>query len=105
MVFQIGVTPCRIDILTGIDGVDFDGAWPNRVEVEIIGLRVMAIGRADLIKNKRITARPQDIADLARLDKFEDTMRLKLAAELIHTGFNRLVKPLGGRQVFDAPRG
>ncbi len=45
------------------------------------------------------------LADLARLDKFEDTMRLKLAAELIHTGFNRLVKPLSRRQVLDAPRG
>lgn len=30
-VYQIGVAPIRIDILTTIDGVTFDEAWPNRV--------------------------------------------------------------------------
>jgi len=69
MVFQIGVTPCRIDILTAIDGVAFDEAWPNRIEVEIEDLKIPAIGRQELIKNKRITARPQDLADVARLEE------------------------------------
>jgi hypothetical protein len=69
MVFQIGVTPCRIDILTAIDGVDFDEAWPNRIDVEVEGLKVTTIGREELIKNKRITARPQDVADVARLEE------------------------------------
>lgn len=32
-VIQIGVAPCRIDILTAIDGVQFDEAWPNRKEI------------------------------------------------------------------------
>jgi len=30
-VFQIGLPPSRIDILSGITGVDFDDAWPRRV--------------------------------------------------------------------------
>src|SRR5687767_6219961 len=31
IVFQIGVAPIRIDILTAIDGVTFEEAWPARV--------------------------------------------------------------------------
>lgn len=34
-VFQIGVAPSRIDILTRITGVSFDEAWPNRLTVVI----------------------------------------------------------------------
>src|SRR5688572_20231108 len=34
-VFQIGVPPGRIDILTGISGVTFDRAWENRVNVDL----------------------------------------------------------------------
>lgn len=30
-VFQIGVVPCRIDILTGISGVPFAVAWERRM--------------------------------------------------------------------------
>lgn len=33
LVFQIGVAPQRIDILTAIDGVLFDDAWPQRKTV------------------------------------------------------------------------
>lgn len=31
-VFQIGMPPLRLDIITTIDGVDFAEAWPDRVE-------------------------------------------------------------------------
>ena len=68
VVFQIGVAPRRIDILTSIDGVAFDEAWPHRLVVELEGLRIPVIGRAHLIENKRAAGRPQDLADLARLD-------------------------------------
>ena len=29
IVFQIGIAPLRIDVLTAIDGVDFEDAWEN----------------------------------------------------------------------------
>jgi hypothetical protein len=35
LVFQIGIEPNRIDLLTSIDGVDFGEAWENRVTVEV----------------------------------------------------------------------
>jgi hypothetical protein len=67
-VFQIGVAPSRIDILTSIDGVEFSDAWNDRIEVEVEGIRVNVIGRSHLIANKKAVGRPQDLADIARLE-------------------------------------
>jgi hypothetical protein len=66
-VFQIGVSPRRIDILTTIEGVDFEEAWSERVAIEIEGLTVPVIGRKHLIANKRALGRQQDLADIERL--------------------------------------
>jgi hypothetical protein len=43
MVYQIGLPPRRIDLLTSVSGVDFDLAWRGHVEVE--GLAIPFIGR------------------------------------------------------------
>ena len=66
IVFQIGVQPCRVDILTRISGVEFEDAWPSRIEADIDGDRFGVIGLEHLIQNKRATGRPKDIvaADL-----------------------------------------
>ena len=69
MVYQIGVAPNRVDILTSIDGVEFNDAWKQRVEVNIEGLLVFVISRAHLIANKKAVGRPQDLADINRLEK------------------------------------
>jgi predicted nucleotidyltransferase len=69
IVFQIGVAPRRIDILTAIDGVTFDEAWRRRVTIELDGVVVPVIGREDLIRNKRASGRPKDVADLDWLDR------------------------------------
>ncbi len=66
-VFQIGLPPARIDILSSISGVSFDQAWPNRVEIAIGDLQVGVIGRRDFIANKRATGRPKDLMDLTLL--------------------------------------
>jgi len=66
-VFQMGVAPSRIDVITGISGVTFDQAWPSRVTVAIEGLTVPVIGRDDLLRNKAASGRPKDLADLAAL--------------------------------------
>jgi hypothetical protein len=68
LVFQIGVAPNRIDVLTTISGVDFETAWEGRVTVELSGLTVPVIGRDALVRNKRAAGRPRDLADLADLE-------------------------------------
>ncbi|MBK5096371.1 MAG: hypothetical protein JJE01_01225 [Gemmatimonadetes bacterium] len=69
LVLQIGVAPQRIDLLTSIDGLEFAAAWPDRVETEVAGMRVPVISRAHLVRNKRASGRPQDIADVAWLEE------------------------------------
>lgn len=67
-VFQIGVPPSRVDILTGVSGVQFDDAWPRRVALDVEGAAVAVIGREDFIRNKRATGRPKDLADIESLE-------------------------------------
>lgn len=67
MVMQLGYPPHRIDILTSIDGVDFDDAWDRRLTIDVDGLGVAFIGREDLITNKLAAGRAQDLADVDRL--------------------------------------
>jgi hypothetical protein len=66
-VFQIGLPPSRIDVLSGISGVTFDDAWARRVDIAIDDLTVPVIGRDDFITNKRASGRPKDLSDLALL--------------------------------------
>ena len=66
-VYQIGLPPRRIDVLTEISGVTFDEAWASRVMAEVDGRSVGFIGRAALLRNKEAAGRPKDIADAARL--------------------------------------
>jgi hypothetical protein len=68
-IFQIGLPPLRIDIITSIDGVEFDEAWQNRLEIVLDGLAAMVIGREELLKNKKSTGRPKDIGDAKLLEK------------------------------------
>jgi hypothetical protein len=74
-VFQMGVPPSRIDILQGIEAVDFDEAWPARVD-EVLAGQVLAhvISRDDLIKNKLAVGRHQDLADV---EKIREAARVK----------------------------
>jgi hypothetical protein len=69
IVFQIGVPPNRIDVLTAIDGVSFHEAWPERIETTYGGERVPVIGRRHLIQNKRASGRPQDLVDADLLER------------------------------------
>ncbi|MGZ5505159.1 MAG: nucleotidyltransferase [Limisphaerales bacterium] len=65
---QLGRPPYRIDILTSIDAIEFEAAYQKRKTIRAQGLTLPLIGRAELIANKRATGRPQDIADVAKLE-------------------------------------
>lgn len=67
LIFQVGVEPVRIDVLTVIDGVQFDEAWSERINSKYADQPVSVISRAHLIKNKLASARAQDLADVERL--------------------------------------
>lgn len=71
VVFQIGVPPNRIDVVTGIDGLTFAEAWPNRLHAAFGDQPIAVISRLDLVRNKRASGRPQDLLDAERLERQE----------------------------------
>ena len=68
-VFQIGTAPVRIDIVTKIDGLNFEESINNIKIMEFDGLQVPVISIQDLIKNKKASGRLQDLADVRVLEK------------------------------------
>ena len=66
-VIQLGYPPNRIDILTDIKGVDFTKCYSSKIEAAIEGTTVNFIDLDNLRKNKKATARHQDLADLENL--------------------------------------
>jgi hypothetical protein len=74
-VIQLGRAPNRVDLLTRLYGVEFDEAWSTAVEGQIDGVAVRLIGADALIRNKRATGRPQDLADADRLTRVRDVTR------------------------------
>lgn len=68
-VYQIGLPPRRIDLLTSISGVTFEEAWSSRVEAQVGGLAVPVLGRAALVRNKRATGRKKDEADADLIER------------------------------------
>jgi hypothetical protein len=67
VVYQIGVAPVRIDVMTRITGVAFADAWRNRVPGTFFGVPAHLISLDDLIANKRAAGRTADLEDLERL--------------------------------------
>ena len=69
---SLGEVPVKVDILSNIPGVDFDEAWARR-EADIFGPQtVNYISLEDLIANKRAVGRPQDMADVYKLELARD---------------------------------
>lgn len=67
-ILQLGVPPLRIDLFTDIPGVkDFQAAWTNGVTSAFGSVPARFIGRADFVRAKQASGRPQDLADLEAL--------------------------------------
>ena len=76
--FRIGREPVGVDILTAIPGVEFDAAWPRRVEDVFdaeTNLRANFISRDDLLAAKRAAGRRQDLADIEAIEKAADSQQ------------------------------
>ena len=67
--YRMGVKPHLIEVLTRIDGVDFEEASDGAEHFELEGRLIPFIGRGPLLKNKRAAGRPKDLADVEWLEK------------------------------------
>jgi hypothetical protein len=69
IVYQIGIAPVRIDILTEITGVEFSDAWTKRVGSTFFGVPVHFISLDHLLANKRALGRDSDLKDMKQNSK------------------------------------
>ncbi len=67
-IVQLGNPPNRIDILTSINGVDFESCYASKIEIVIDEVPVNFIDLENLKKNKKALGRLQDLADLENLE-------------------------------------
>ena len=65
---RMGNPPLRIEILTSIDGVEFNECYQNKKTVIIDNIKINFISLSDLKKNKKASGRFQDLADIENLE-------------------------------------
>ncbi len=70
-VFQIGVAPRRIDIITTATGLQFEETYGRSVSVNIEGIEVQIPSIDDLILNKKAIGRTRDLADAEALESLK----------------------------------
>ncbi|HON80000.1 MAG TPA: hypothetical protein PK544_16035 [Spirochaetota bacterium] len=68
-VFQMGLSPFRIDIITKIEGVSFEEAWHDAVYPEGDVTKVPFLSLQNLIKNKKSTGRDKDTVDARKMER------------------------------------
>jgi len=66
-VIRMGVPPIRVELQTGISGVDFEECYAQRVIAEVDGIPVNIISLPMLKKNKQASGRLKDLDDLRQL--------------------------------------
>ena len=71
IVFQIGIAPRRIDIITTASGLRFEETYRRSLSVNIEGIEVRVPSIDDLIRNKRATGRTRDLADAEALESLK----------------------------------
>lgn len=71
IVIQLGYEPNRIDLLTGLSGVNFDEAYPRRVLAKLADVETTVLDVETFKVNKRATGRPRDLADIEELGDAE----------------------------------
>lgn len=72
VVFQVGVEPNRVDVLTSVTPLDFESAWSRRVRATYGDCVVHYLSRDDLAASKRAAGRPKDLEDLRWLETTPD---------------------------------
>ena len=72
-IFQIGVAPRRIDIITAASGLHFEEAYERSQPVNIEGIEVHILSIEDLIHIKRATGRTKDLADAEALESLRNS--------------------------------
>ena len=71
-IIPIGYPPVRIDLMTSIDGVNWDEAYNNSTTSKYGDTNINLIAKKDFIKNKKATGIHKDLADIEALGDLID---------------------------------
>jgi hypothetical protein len=71
-IFQIGIAPRRIDIITAASGLKFEDAYKNSIPINLDGIEVHILSIEDMIQNKKSTGRTKDLADAEALESLKN---------------------------------
>ncbi len=71
-IIRMGVAPVMIELINAVSGLSFESAWKNKVKGEYGGTKVYYLSKSDLLKNKKASGRPQDVADIAELKRLDE---------------------------------
>ena len=66
-IIRMGIPPMRLEISTGISGVEFEECYESRIVDTIDGMQVNIIDLQHLKINKKAAGRLKDLADLENL--------------------------------------
>ena len=75
-IFQIGVAPRRIDIITTASGLQFEDAYGKSLSLNIEGIELHILSIDDLIQNKRAVGRTKDMADVEALESLKNSEQI-----------------------------
>ena len=75
-IFQIGVSPRRIDIITTASGLQFEDAYGKSLSLNIEGIELHILSIDDLIQNKRAVGRTKDMADVEALESLKNSEQI-----------------------------
>lgn len=67
LVYHMGRPPARVDVLMGLRGLEFEASWKDRIASAYGDVPTQFLSPQDLIINKRLVGRPQDLADVEGL--------------------------------------
>ena len=70
MVIQLGYSPVRIDIITGLRGMDFNKAFDEKISGSYLGVKTFFISLENLITSKQNAGREKDIEDIRWIKKY-----------------------------------
>jgi hypothetical protein len=71
-IIRMGVSPVMIELINAISGVTFEKAWKNRIRGSYGKVTAFYLSKPDLLKNKKASGRPQDIADIEELKSLKE---------------------------------
>lgn len=67
IIYHLGRPPARVDVLMGLKGLEFEASWKDRIASTYGDVPTQFLSPGDLIINKRLVGRSQDLVDVESL--------------------------------------